>query len=228
MSMSEGSAATLQSGDEWIEVFQQRSVWSLTRPAVDRWVQQNQAFFRMLRSFAEPGSSILELGCGPGRHALGAASLGYRVVGIDIEPRVVQQARLNAQASALAADFQIGDMNQLTGIAPKGFFQAITHGGLMEHFPSADAIRASLSEQLRYVPVVVFDVPVDSAKNRTLFERDNIFRQLWTAEQWIQDVLAGFDILEARTDLHPKTNMTDDLVVALRLGTPHSRSERGG
>ena len=86
----------------------------------------------------------------------------------------------------------------------------------MEHLDSADSIREALRAQLAVAPTVVFDIPFDSPKNRILFERDDIFRQLWTAEEWVNDVLAGLTIVDARTDLHPEPNMTDDLVVTLR------------
>jgi hypothetical protein len=33
----------------------------------------------------------------------------------------------------------------------------------------------------------------------------------------VYDVPAGLNVIEARTDLHPEANMTDDLVVALAL-----------
>jgi len=64
-------------------------------------------------------------------------------------------------------------------------------------------------------PKVIFDVPVGSDKNRRLFERDSIFRQLWTADQWVDDVLDGLNVIEAHTELHLDDNMTDDLVIAL-------------
>jgi hypothetical protein len=86
----------------------------------------------------------------------------------------------------------------------------------MEHLDSADSIRESLRAQLQVAPTIVFDIPFDSPKNRVLFSRDDIFRQLWTAEEWVNDVLAGLNVVEARTDLHPEPNMTDDLVVVLR------------
>lgn len=203
---------------DWIDVFQDRKVWRLSRDIVDRWVNRNGVFFDTLLRHVPLGSRVLELGCGPGRHALGSATLGYHVTGIDLDPRIVEQARANAAevAPECDTDFQVGDMFRLTEIAPVGTFHAITHGGVMEHLDSAHSIRESLRQQLEYVPVVVFDIPFNSAKNRALFERDDIFRQLWTAEEWVHDVLGGLNVVAAAVDLHAEPNMTDDLVVALR------------
>ena len=209
---------TAADGDDWIKVFQDRNVWQLSRDIVDRWVVNNSVFFDMLRRHVPRGSNVLELGCGPGRHALGSATLGYKVVGIDLDPRIVDQANANAAEVApdCGARFQTGDMFNLPGVAPVGTFYAITHGGVMEHLDSAKSIRETLREQLAYAPVIIFDIPFDSAKNRKLFDRDDIFRQLWTAEEWVQDVLAGLNVVDHAVDLHPASNMTDDLVVCLR------------
>jgi SAM-dependent methyltransferase len=209
---------TAADGDDWIKVFQDRNVWQLSRDIVDRWVVNNSVFFDMLRRHVPRGSNVLELGCGPGRHALGSATLGYQVVGIDLDPRIVDQANANAAevAPECGARFQTGDMFNLPGVAPVGTFYAITHGGVMEHLDSAKSIRETLREQLAYAPVIIFDIPFDSAKNRKLFDRDDIFRQLWTAEEWVQDVLAGLNVVDHAVDLHPASNMTDDLVVCLR------------
>ncbi|HVC61938.1 MAG TPA: class I SAM-dependent methyltransferase [Acetobacteraceae bacterium] len=213
--MSKASSAP---GDLWVEVFRQRGVWQLSRDIVDRWVARNAVFFGMLSRLVPHGGKILELGCGPGRHALGAATLGYQVLGLDLDPLIVRQAQANADAVApdCGAVFRTGDMFDLAAVAPPATFQAITHGGVMEHLDSAETIRKALRAQLAVAPTVVFDIPFDSPKNRVLFDRDDIFRQLWTAEEWVDDVLAGLAIVEARTDLHPESNMTDDLVVALR------------
>jgi SAM-dependent methyltransferase len=205
-------------GDDWIKVFHDRNVWQLSREIVDRWVTNNSVFFHMLLRHVPLGSNVLELGCGPGRHALGSATLGYRVVGIDRDPRIVEQANANAATVAPECDvhFLSGDMFNLPAVAPIGTFQAITHGGVMEHLDSAKSIRETLREQLEYAPAIVFDIPFDSAKNRKLFARDDIFRQLWTAEEWVYEVLAGLNVVDHAVDLHPAANMTDDLIVCLR------------
>lgn len=40
----------------------------------------------------EPGSAVLDLNCGIGRHAIHLAKLGYQVVGVDISPRFIARA----------------------------------------------------------------------------------------------------------------------------------------
>ena len=48
----------------------------------------------------EPGQRVLDVGCGPGRHAHALADLGFEVVGIDISHRFVDLARQHAPPGA--------------------------------------------------------------------------------------------------------------------------------
>jgi SAM-dependent methyltransferase len=48
----------------------------------------------------EPGMRVLDVGCGPGRHAWALAALGFEVVGIDISERFIALASDGAPAGA--------------------------------------------------------------------------------------------------------------------------------
>jgi 2-polyprenyl-3-methyl-5-hydroxy-6-metoxy-1,4-benzoquinol methylase len=212
--------SALGTSSEWVQVFRARRVWDLDEAAIRSWVTNNDVFFKMVQQFVPASGSVLELGSGPGRHALGHASLGFDVLGLDLSEEIVAQAQRNARAVETAgwrAEFAVGNMFELEEISARRRCDAITHGGVMEHFESADQIRAALEYQLRHAPAVIFDVPINTPKNRALFTRDDIFRQMWTAEQWLQDVLAGLPVAKAAVDPHPLGNMTDDLVVALAV-----------
>ena len=45
-----------------------------------------------------PGGRLLDVGCGEGRHAIVAARMGFKVVGIDYEPSALSRARRFAKA----------------------------------------------------------------------------------------------------------------------------------
>ena len=47
-----------------------------------------------------PGMRVLDVGCGPGRHSLMLASLGYSVVGLDISSTFIDLARVDAPPTA--------------------------------------------------------------------------------------------------------------------------------
>lgn len=62
-----------------------------------------------------PGLSILDVGCGPGRHALEFARRGYRVTGLDISQRFIDLARSAAHAESLEVRFDREDARLLPG-----------------------------------------------------------------------------------------------------------------
>lgn len=75
----------------------------------------------------EPGHRVLDVGCGPGRHALALARLGYEVVGVDISSTFVDLARRAAEAAGLAgrARFEVADARAGATWATLGSFDAV-------------------------------------------------------------------------------------------------------
>jgi SAM-dependent methyltransferase len=60
----------------------------------------NEVGFLIEQLHLAPGSRVLDVGCGPGRHALALAERGIEVVGVDISERFIELAR--AEAPSLA------------------------------------------------------------------------------------------------------------------------------
>src|SRR4029079_4499292 len=61
----------------------------------------------------QPGVKVLDGACGSGNLAIPAARLGAEVTGMDLAPEMVQQARRNAEAEGLKAQFDEGDAEAL-------------------------------------------------------------------------------------------------------------------
>jgi SAM-dependent methyltransferase len=57
-----------------------------------------------------PGSRVLDLPCGSGRHALELARRGYRVTGVDVSAEAVAYAREAARRERVDLDLRLGDM----------------------------------------------------------------------------------------------------------------------
>jgi len=57
-------------------------------------------------------STILELGCGTGGHAIPLAQKGYKVSGIDISEAMIAEARKKAKGANLSLDFQVMDLRR--------------------------------------------------------------------------------------------------------------------
>ena len=60
------------------------------------------------------GHRVLDVGCGPGRHALALARRGIEVDGFDLSEDFVALARDAAEAEGLSVRFQVGDVRELS------------------------------------------------------------------------------------------------------------------
>ncbi len=56
------------------------------------------------------GGDALDLGCGPGRHAIPLARRGFRVTGVDLSPFHLAKARERAEMAQVAVEFVQSDM----------------------------------------------------------------------------------------------------------------------
>jgi 2-polyprenyl-3-methyl-5-hydroxy-6-metoxy-1,4-benzoquinol methylase len=60
--------------------------------------------------FIHPGARVLDLACGEGRHALAAAALGARVLGVDRDSEKLATARDSAAVRGVNAEFRCADL----------------------------------------------------------------------------------------------------------------------
>lgn len=103
------------------------------------------------------GSSILDVGCGPGRHALALASRGCRVVGLDVSTTFVRIANEEADRRGLSgARFVCGDARgpRLPSEVEQGGFDAalcLCQGGfgLMDVLDDDLAVMGTIARSLR-------------------------------------------------------------------------------
>lgn len=63
-----------------------------------------------LAEVVPPPGPVLDLGCGPGAHAVALAQRGYDVVGMDGSPRMVRVARARAVREQVDAAFALADV----------------------------------------------------------------------------------------------------------------------
>lgn len=70
-----------------------------------------------------PGTHILDLACGPGRHALELARRDFRVTGVDRTPAYLEQARQQAAGEGLDIEFVHADMRDFR--RPQAFDGAV-------------------------------------------------------------------------------------------------------
>jgi putative methylase len=89
-------------------------------PALEQVITPSEAAATLLaaadRLDGLSGRSVLDLGCGTGRLAIGAALLGAAPVrGVDVDPEAVERAREAARAASVAVDFAVGEVAATTG-----------------------------------------------------------------------------------------------------------------
>ncbi|TMK24493.1 MAG: class I SAM-dependent methyltransferase, partial [Actinobacteria bacterium] len=80
-----------------------------------------------------PGGLILDIGCGAGREAIGFVRAGFRVVGIDIAPAMVDASRRNALSLGLTMDFKIQSATDLD--EPSDTYDGAFFSGSFQHVP---------------------------------------------------------------------------------------------
>ena len=91
-----------------------RKIWTLDIQDM-AWVEETQAQVDFLCQVLQlqGDERVLDLACGFGRHALELARRGYQVVGVDITPEYVNEARAQADESGLEAEFVCADLREL-------------------------------------------------------------------------------------------------------------------
>lgn len=156
-----------------------------------RWERVGEEVDGLLRlADLPPGSRILDLCCGPGRHSLELARRGHRVVGVDRTAAYLEEAREEARRERLAVEFLQDDMRRYR--SPETFDAALnlfTSFGYFED-PAEDRLVAEhLFASLRPGGILIMEMVGREVVARTFRERD--WRRLERPE--------GAILLEERT-----------------------------
>lgn len=89
----------MPSPDHWFEAVAEHLGPAYLRYSFTKGTR-NEVEFLMGALGLEPGMRVLDVGCGPGRHAYALAERGLEVVGVDISQRFVELARASAPTGA--------------------------------------------------------------------------------------------------------------------------------
>lgn len=104
-------------------------------------------------------ASILDLGCGTGRHAVALAARGCTVTGVDVSADMLLRAEARAESAGVSVDFVAGDVRDVRlgrrfDVVLLMF--AVLGYQLDDH--DVEAALATAAEHLRPGGVVIFDV----------------------------------------------------------------------
>jgi len=130
-----------------------------------------------LAKVVAPPGPVVDLGCGPGAHALALARRGYDVVGVDGSPRMVEVARARAARDEVDATFDVHDVS-----APFRFADASLGGVLailvLQHLPHPAAFVAEIRRCLRPGGHLLITAPARDSRSLT---SQNLYWRLRTA-----------------------------------------------
>lgn len=101
--------------------------------------QDLQGEARLVDTLAPRGARLLDAGCGPGRHGGYLAGLGHQVVGVDVDPVLIDAARADhPDATWLVSDLARLDLPAMG--EPEPFDGAMVVGNVMDFVtPEAQA-----------------------------------------------------------------------------------------
>ena len=120
-----------------------------------------------------PGSTILDLGCGPGRHTLELARRGFSVTGVDRTAAYLEEARARASAEDLAIEFVQEDMRRFH--RPDAFDAALsmfTSFGYFEDPAENRQVLVNVNRSLKDNGVLLVELMGKEVLARIFTERD--------------------------------------------------------
>ena len=153
-----GVCLTLE-GMEWYE---DESLWRELYPYVfpaERVAAAEGQVSQMLTLTGVTGGAVLDLCCGPGRHAVELARRGFSVTGVDRSPFLLERARERADAAAVAVEWVRDDMREFQ--RPASFDLAcnlFTSFGYFERDEDNLRVLRNLRESLRGGGTLVMDM----------------------------------------------------------------------
>lgn len=118
---------------EWPVAFFDDDYLRIYRPQFSPERTATETGFIAERLALSAGGEVLDLACGFGRHAIGMAARGYRVTGIDFNPRYLEIATVDAATAGVAVTWRTGDMRALADTrAYDGIYSFFTSFGYFE------------------------------------------------------------------------------------------------
>lgn len=148
--------------ERWIEYFAKgkNKYYSSLEYAIDHW-SYNAPLYRRIKNLITPPAKILEVGCGLGFSSIYLSSCGYKMVGIDNDNQIINEAKENSRNFKSKANFEQGDAFNLSKYY--GIFDLVFSAGVVEHFLKEKTIQL-LQEQAKCASYVIAVIPTKYTK----------------------------------------------------------------
>lgn len=122
-----------------VEWFADPSFWSLFQDWMfppESFAQAEEEIERIGELTGSASGRVLDLGCGPGRHAVAFARKGYGVTAIDLQPELLACAQSNAAREGVEVELVEGDMRRFC--RPDSFDLVVSMFSSFGYFPDRD------------------------------------------------------------------------------------------
>jgi SAM-dependent methyltransferase len=172
------------------------------QPLLDwQWLEPSlRNITHLILKHARRGGRALDVGCGTGRVAFRLADHGYRVDGIDIEPRAIDLAtRIQESRSPRRCVFRVGDYRDPGEVVPN-HYDLVVCSEVLEHVSEYRAIIGNMYRALKPGGRLIVTVPYDTRKFSVLdqyaghlrrFDRQQILADL-SAFRATRIIVTGF------------------------------------
>ena len=151
--------------------------WQVAAPWLfpqDRWENAEQEVDNLLKLMELPeGASVLDLACGPGRHALEFARRGFHVTGVDRTQKYLAEARRRSKEAGLTVEWIEADMREFQ--RPGEFDAAVslfTSFGYFENPEEDITVLANVLDALKQGGRLVIDMVGKEVLARIFQPRD--------------------------------------------------------
>ena len=105
----------------------------------------------------QPGSRLLDAGCGSGQFAVALAKRGARVTGIDLSPEMIRRAEARTREHGVAVDWRIGNLSRLS--EPFAIYDAILARVVLQFVPDVAGTLREFRRVLRPSGRLLASVP---------------------------------------------------------------------
>lgn len=116
--------------------------------ALAAWETRLETEITFLRKIFEKNNveTVLDCACGTGRHVIELTKAGFNVVGSDIDPHMIKQAKQQAKSREIPATFYVSDFKQLSKNFDSTFDAVLCIGNSLSHALTKKEVRKALME----------------------------------------------------------------------------------
>ncbi len=165
---------------DWYENFFHGIALDLWRKAVSGEQTNAEADFLVKTLGCAPGSHLLDVPCGNGRHSLELARRGYQLTGLDISEQFIEEARASSSAIRAQVEWLLGDMRHFE--RESTFDGAFCVGNSFGYFVYSDmeaflnCVSRALKPETRFVvgTGIAAESILPNLKERTWYQVDDI------------------------------------------------------